>query len=194
MRISNGARIVLQLLLCIFLFGEVSTANAKTKLLPKPRPHFVDMTNPVNCLARAVYVEARGESDYGQLMVAYVIRYRTLLDLPGTGGRTLCKAIYAKAQVNGVSGKTWAPDDMFAWGVALAMADEVLSGRFDPVGELHYATFYLRPEKSSLRGKCWFENKLRPIAWVGNHLFYRQPLSYEQPRPSYDCYTNIAKR
>ncbi len=207
MSMCKGARIMLQLLLSMFLLSGASTAYAKAAPkakakhrptiavpLPKPRPHFVDMTVPLNCLARAVYVEARGEQDEGQLMVAYVIYYRTLLDLPGTGGRELCKAIYTKAQIDGIKGAVWAPDDERAWDVALAAADEVLYRGYDPGGELHYATHYLRAEQSGAKGKAWFDAKVKPIGCVGKHLFSRLPLPYETPSPSYACATQFANR
>jgi len=208
MSTSTGTRI-LSLLLCLFLFGGATAAQAKTskhamhraaphyRAVPLPKPRLlIDMSNPRNCLARAVYVEARGEPLDGQLMVGYVIRYRTLLDSPGFGGRVICKAIYAKAQIDGIKGKAWAPGELNAWQVALAVAGEVMSGRFVPAGELRYATHYLRPEKSGVAGKCWFESTLKPIAWVGNHLFYREPLPYEKHalHPSFDCSQQVAKR
>lgn len=161
--------------------------------MPRPRPLVVTLDSPMKCLAGVVYTEARSESDEGQLMVAFVAYMRALLDLPGTGGPTICGVAFAERQFDGVKARTFVAHEPAAWNRALLVAYVVVTKRFVPKGEIRYATHYLVPEKSGEAGRCWFERTLVPIAFVGAHRFYRMPLHYEKPQPSKQCAPNAAR-
>lgn len=143
-------------------------------------PHF--------CLAHVIYEEARGESDEGQLHVGFVTKIRSWHDRPDWGGKTICGVAGHYTVVNGVKRaqyqgfkdlSTWVPRDQRAWKKAQHLAGVVLRGEFVPKGELRYATYYLSRETSSLKGRCWFDRDLIPIARIGAHFFYREPLPAE---------------
>ncbi len=165
---------------------SVSLADAKIPL-PRPRPLIVTFDSFRNCLAAIVYTESRGESKSGQLQVGFVARQRALLNLPGFGGPTMCGVALAPGQFDGIKGTAFVPGDKVAWAGSLNVVDEIVEERFVPQGEMRYATHYLVLETSSLGGRCWFERNLKPIDWLDKHLFYREPLHYETPRPSIDC-------
>jgi spore germination cell wall hydrolase CwlJ-like protein len=134
-----------------------------------------------------VYTEARGESDEGQHTVAYVAYMRALLDLPGYGGPTPCGVALANKQFDGIRGTAFVPKEPLAWQKALIVAHMVLTKRFVPEGELRFATYYLAPKDASKTGWCWFKRNLIPIGWVGQHLFYREPLRYERGMLATHC-------
>lgn len=151
------------------------------------------------CLARVIYVEARGESNEGQKLVAYVAMLRAKRGLKAEGGATICGVINKKSvrtvtvdtgkklvshtvvrrQFSGIKGNN-EPKDMRAWVKAWANALEVLEGRFVPEGDLRFATHYIEPTSASAEGRCWFKRNLIAINWEGNHLFYREPTQKEK--------------
>lgn len=165
-----------------------ATAAHASVPLPKPRPIVVAEWSGELCLARVIYEEARGESWEGQLTVAFVTKMRARLDRPDWGGRTLCGVAGHFRVVNGEKTRQysgvkdlgkWMPADKQAWARAIVAAQIVLRGEYVPPGELRYATYYLVPKDSGLKGRCWFDRELIPIAKVGRHLFYREPLPEE---------------
>lgn len=137
----------------------------------------------IRCLRDAVYTEARGEDDYGQRMVAWVVAGRALDNLPHFGGGTICKVVYAthrnkKGQlVSQFSGPTHhpvkVPDDDPVLRRAEYNARRVLLGSWQPKEELREARYYQRPEHADRARSAWFK-KLQAIHWVGNHIFYRE--------------------
>lgn len=127
----------------------------------------------LTCLAFNVYFEARGESVAGQYAVAEVTMNRVA---SGRYGDSVCSVVHQKnwdpLRQRYVSGFSWNELDdrpsledktyRQAWDVAEA----VYYGRYTPqlAGALHYHAVYIKP--SWARGQ-------KPIAQIGQHLFYK---------------------
>lgn len=123
-----------------------------------------------NCLARAVYFEARSESDMGQLAVAKVILNRVKspkfpksicgVVYQGSGTRNSCQFSFA------CDGQ---PDDVKqpgAWDQAKKIAQRAIAG--DPAvammgGATNYHADYVKPK--------WSKN-MRRLTKIGHHIFY----------------------
>ena len=125
-----------------------------------------------NCLARAVYFEARSESELGQLAVAKVILNRVKdpeypksicgVVYQGSGRRNSCQFSFA---CDGL------PDDVrsaAAWSNAKRIAQMAISGdaKVAAVGSAtNYHADYVRP--------AWAKNMKRLIK-IGRHVFYEE--------------------
>lgn len=175
-------------------------AKSPVRVLVTAFPGMYDYTHEEHaCLARVIYVEARGESNEGQKLVAYVAMLRAKRGLKSEGGSTICGVINKKSvrtvtvdtgkklvtrtvvrrQFSGIKGAS-EHKEMRAWVKAWANALDVLEGRFVPDGDLRYATHYIEPTSASAEGRCWFKRNLIAINWEGNHLFYREPTQKEK--------------
>lgn len=131
------------------------------------RPH-----DAKDCLATAVYFEARGESTKGQKAVAEVVLTRTR-----TPGRptTVCGVVYEGAELptgcqfsftcDGVADTV---HDAAAWARALNIATTVMRthDRANPVahGATYYHAKYVMPD--------WAWHMVK-VARIGTHIFYR---------------------
>ena len=127
----------------------------------------------LDCLARNVYFEARGEPVAGMHAVAEVTMNRRASRLyPGS----VCDVVYQKNwdPLRGrlVGAFSWtefealpAPDGE-AWERALEVADAVYYRRVSPTlqGALHFHASHIKPE--------WAKEK-KLVARIGRHLFYR---------------------
>jgi spore germination cell wall hydrolase CwlJ-like protein len=127
----------------------------------------------LQCLAENIYFEARGEPLAGQYAVAEVTLNRTrALNFP----HTICKVVHETrwdpSRHRHVADFSWvelgaqSPEDGPAWRQALAVAGAAYDDLHEPVvpGALFYHATNVRPGWS--RGR-------RPIATIGNHIFYR---------------------
>lgn len=123
-----------------------------------------------NCLARAVYFEARSESDLGQLAVAKVILNRVKSpDYP----KTICGVVYQGSAVRNSCQFSFAcdglPDDVKspeAWARAKMIAQRAINN--DPaVAMLGTATNY----HASYVNPRWAKN-MRRLTRIGRHIFY----------------------
>lgn len=116
----------------------------------------------LQCLARNVYYEARGESIAGQYAVAEVTMNRKAsLGYP----KTVCEVVYQKDAFSWTALQVEAPAGE-AWQRALKVAQDVYYGRRHPElhGVLHYHATYVQPD--------WSREKER-VARIGRHVFYR---------------------
>ncbi len=116
----------------------------------------------MECLARAVYWEAKGERLEGQLAVAEVILNR--VD-DGRFGRDVCAVVTAPRQFSFVRGGAIpTPNDAAALATARAIARIAVERHWTPVvGEAtHFHAARVNPG--------W---RLTRVAQVGNHVFYR---------------------
>ena len=115
------------------------------------------------CLASAVYWESKGEPLAGQLAVAEVIINRAA---SGRFAPTLCGVITQRSQFSFVRGGRIPapPRTAAAWRTAVAVAHIALDDKADsPVSTaLFFHANYVSPG--------W---RLRRLASVGNHIFYR---------------------
>ncbi|MGV8831674.1 MAG: cell wall hydrolase [Devosia sp.] len=128
-----------------------------------------------NCLAQAIYHEARGESAAGQLAVANVIVNRARSSkFPST----LCGVVYQNAEKGyhrcqftfACDGRTDAPGERSAWARSAALAQTVYAefATGEAVGAiprsaLYYHTTNVRPN---------WANTYNAVAQIGAHIFY----------------------
>jgi len=123
-----------------------------------------------NCLARAVYFEARSESELGQLAVAKVILNRTKdPDYP----KTICGVVYQGSGSRNSCQFSFAcdglPDDVRqpgAWANSKRIAQKAMSGdqSVRAIGTAtNYHADYVNPK--------WSRN-MRRLIKIGHHIFY----------------------
>lgn len=127
----------------------------------------------LNCLAQAVYFEARGEPFEGQVAVAYVILNRVKdkrypdniceVVFQNEKRRNRCQFSFA------CDGRSDKPHEMAAWDTARRVAVGTL--KFDSsdvtARSTHYHAKYVTPR--------WAKH-LQPTLQVGSHIFYREDL------------------
>lgn len=128
-----------------------------------------------DCLAQAIYHEARGESEVGQLAVANVIVNRAR---SGKFPSTLCGVIYQNADKGyhrcqftfACDGRDDTPGERRAWARSAALAEDVYAefALGDAVGAvpgsaLYYHTTNVRPN---------WANTYSAVAQIGSHIFY----------------------
>jgi N-acetylmuramoyl-L-alanine amidase len=116
-----------------------------------------------NCLATAVYFEAKGEPTRGQLAVAQVILNRTR---SGRFASTVCGVVKQRGQFSFVRGGRLpaAPHGSAAWHKAVSIARKVLDGSAERVAA-NALFFHARSVSVG-----WHAVR---VAQIGNHLFYR---------------------
>jgi len=123
------------------------------------------------CLANAIYFEARGEVERGQMAVAQVVLNRAFSGYyPGN----VCDVIYQNAHRHLACQFTFACDnhrdvvrEPEAWETATRIARDALDGKFwlPEVGKAtHYHATYVRP---------WWVRTMTKHTKLGIHVFYR---------------------
>jgi N-acetylmuramoyl-L-alanine amidase len=121
-----------------------------------------EMTESLRCLATAVYWESKGEPLDGQLAVAQVILNRVE---DGRFGPSICAVVKAPKQFSFVRGGALpAPVAKEQWKTAQAIATIALADAWQEIAPdaTHFHATRVSPG--------W---KLRRVASVGNHVFYR---------------------
>lgn len=116
----------------------------------------------IECLARNVYHEARGESLEGQIAVAQVTVNRVH---SSKFQNTVCGVVYAHRQFSWTLDKRKKVKDSKAWQASLSIARAVLtqSVKLPNFEALYFHTHQVRPR--------WNRDK-RIVAVIGNHIFY----------------------
>lgn len=139
-------------LAALFIVLPVNSGEQKYKFGPIPHK------KEVECLAQAIYHEARGEPEKGKFAVAHVVVNRAKsMRFPST----ICKVVYQPGQFSWTSDKSLRPR---VDSTALAIAKLVLAG-FSPIPEFAATHFHNRTVKPG-----W---KLKKLAIIGNHVFYK---------------------
>ena len=127
----------------------------------------------LDCLARNIYYEPRGESRSGQYAVAEVTMNRKASRL---FPRSVCEVVYQKTwdpiRKRQVAAFSWTEFGTMPeprgeeWQRAQQVASAVYYNRYQPQlqGGLYFHATYIRPE--------WAKEKRR-IARIGRHVFYR---------------------
>jgi spore germination cell wall hydrolase CwlJ-like protein len=116
-----------------------------------------------DCLATAVYFEAKGEPTRGQLAVAEVILNRTR---SGRFPSSICGVVKQRGQFSFVHGSRLpsVPRGSAAWHKALSVSRTAIGGSGEPVA--HHALFF------HARGVAAGWHAAR-VAQIGNQVFYR---------------------
>jgi len=116
----------------------------------------------IECLARNIYHEARGESLEGQLAVAQVTLNR--VQSPRYHS-SVCGVVYAHRQFSWTLDKHKRVRDAKAWRAALDISRAVLTKSIDlsEFSATHFHTTAIKP--------YWTKTKTR-VAVIGNHVFY----------------------
>lgn len=116
----------------------------------------------IECLAKNIYMEARGEPLEGQIAVAQVTVNRVE---SGKFQSSICKAVYADRQFSWTIGKPKKVKDIKAWEASVAIATAVLtkSIHLPDFKALYFHTKQVKPR--------WNRSK-RVVAVIGNHIFY----------------------
>jgi len=117
----------------------------------------------LDCLARNVYYEARGESAAGQYAVAEVTMNRKASPFYP---KTVCEVVYQREAFSWTALVNLETPAGTAWKRAQKVADEVYYQRRPPAmsGVLHFHAVYVQPDWSKER---------RRVARIGRHVFYR---------------------
>jgi spore germination cell wall hydrolase CwlJ-like protein len=164
----------------------VSTSVRDSRALAALRPfqpaalsEAARVTRESECLAQAIYYEARGESYDGQMAVAEVIVNRTRSSVYPS---TVCGVVYQGAErVTGCQ-FTFTCDGSLdqrprgeAWMRSKALATEVMMGFARPV--THRATHYHTTEVAPV-----WSSSLVETTRIGAHIFYRFPTRAEKRR------------
>jgi spore germination cell wall hydrolase CwlJ-like protein len=117
----------------------------------------------LDCLARNVYYEARGEPSAGQYAVAEVTMNRKASP---RYPKTVCEVVYQKEAFSWTELGVLEPPAGEAWLRAVKVAEEVYYQRRPPTmhGVTHFHATYVRPD--------WSKERQR-VARIGRHIFYR---------------------
>lgn len=119
-------------------------------------------TTDIDCLARNIYHEARGESIEGQLAVAQVTVNRVR---SGKFQPTVCGVVHAHRQFSWTLDKRKKIKDSKAWQASMVIARAVLTQgvRLPNFEALYFHTHKVKPR--------WNRSK-QVVAVIGNHIFY----------------------
>jgi spore germination cell wall hydrolase CwlJ-like protein len=117
----------------------------------------------LECLARNVYYESRGEPLVGQYAVAEVTMNRVASSL---FPESVCAVVHAPAAFSWTRAKSLAEPDGYEWWRAQAVANSVYDDYESPYvdGALFFHATYVSPRWARTR---------RPVAQIGRHRFYQ---------------------
>lgn len=144
----------------------------------KTPPTLADLESELDCLARNVYFEARGEPDQGKAAVAHVVMNRAA---SGSFPNTACAVVRQggakvrhKCQFSWwCDGRSDQPSDGPAWATSQEIAEKVYWGDSDDptAGALWYHAVAVKPvwRKALVRGPQ-----------IGDHIFYVAPADQTQ--------------
>ncbi|MDP1699450.1 MAG: cell wall hydrolase [Aestuariivirga sp.] len=125
-----------------------------------------------SCLARAIYFEARSESELGQLAVATVILNRARAE---NYPSSICGVVYQGAsRLNACQfsfacdGQSDLPQDRRAWEAALAVTAMALSDD-QPTWSVAAATYYHADYVTP-----YWSKSMNRLTKIGRHIFYSQ--------------------
>lgn len=116
----------------------------------------------VECLAKNIYHEARGESLAGKIAVAQVTVNRVH---SRQFQNTICSVVYAPSQFSWTLDKRKRVRDQQAWQASVSIARAVLT---QAVRLPHFPALYFHTPQVNPR---WNRDK-RVLARIGNHIFY----------------------
>jgi hypothetical protein len=156
------------------LRDRFSLALALTRSVVQPF-HFksadaglADHARDTQCLAQAVYYEARGESPSGQAAVAQVVLNRVRHP---AFPKTICGVVFQHVGDDcqfsfACNGAMRQPVDQASWRRATVVANRALSGAV--MAEVGAATHF-----QAVRSGAGWAGSLAKVAQIGEHIFYR---------------------
>lgn len=162
------------------LFGTPPGPTPEQEAVDKENPHWW-AANPLpvstlkakeqRCLAEAIYFEARGEPENGQVAVAQVVLNR--VKNPAYPN-TICKVVYQNKHKRNACQFSFACDRVRdrtsvkpAWDLAKKLSTEIISGKrwLKSVGaSTHYHATYVNPR---------WARKMKKLSKIGRHVFYK---------------------
>lgn len=152
--------------------GEV-TGEGKRPMTPAERLGLAGASRVKHerCLTNAIYFEARGESERGQMAVAQVVLNRAF---SGYYPNNVCGVVYQNSHRHLACQFTFACDNVRdvvtepdAWEVAKRISRDTLDGKIwlPEIGKsTHYHAYWVRPS--------WV-NEMKKLDRLGVHTFYR---------------------
>lgn len=143
--------------------APVAPKAASLAALVSAQPQNVELSRELNCLAGAIYFEAKSESLAGQLAVGRVIVARSK---SGRFPDSYCGVVFQRSQFSFVHGSSMPaiPRASKQWKNAVAIAQIAHAGTWKSAAEgaLFFHAAYVSPG--------W---RLTRLARVDNHVFYR---------------------
>ncbi len=177
---------------------EAMAINAAIPIVATPNPRAtsvvvrartpLDQMRSLDCLAQAIYYEARSETEDGQRAVAQVVLNR--MRHP-TYPSTVCGVVYQGSERSTgcqfsftCDGSLAIPARGFAWDRARRLAAEALAGKvYASVGySTHYHTVAVLP---------YWASSLAKTAVIGAHIFYRWNSIWGQPAAFRQRYAGV---
>jgi len=145
----------------ILFFPNPSITSQKLQINYK---YVIPYTNQdLQCLAKNIYFEARGENTQGKLAVAQVTLNRVIYS--GDSRSTICGIVYQKNQFSWTKLPRLKIKNLQQWEESLHIANGILAGKlflanFDA---LYFHSSYVKPQ--------WRVTK-QYIRTIGKHIFY----------------------
>lgn len=137
------------------------STNVDMPARPKPET-VIAKAQDIECLAKNIYHEARGEPFHGQVAVALVTVNRVA---SGLFQNTVCKVVYAHRQFSWTLDKNKRVRDSKAWASAVEIATAVLSRQ---IYQPDFTAVYFHTKQVLPK---WAKTKTI-TARIGNHIFY----------------------
>jgi spore germination cell wall hydrolase CwlJ-like protein len=148
--------------------------DANHAWLNNPLPANAKSAKETKCLAEAIYFEARGEPENGQIAVAQVVLNR--VKNPAYP-KSICEVVYQNADKRDAcqfsfacDGQPETIDEPDAWKTAMAIAQKVVADddktmfMADVGAATHYHATYVRPD---------WAGEMQKAAKIGTHIFYK---------------------
>jgi spore germination cell wall hydrolase CwlJ-like protein len=124
-----------------------------------------EQNQELRCMTEALYYEARGEGERGQLAVGEVVLHRAK---SGRHPSTICGVVYEPYQFSFVKdGSKKRKKDQKAWSEAEVLAKRIVNGEVN-LTMTRRALFY---HEASIR-PYWVDGMVQ-TAQIGRHVFYR---------------------
>ena len=142
-------------------FDQIVITNTEVDRL-----QYIELSKQLNCLAENIYFEARGESNLGQMAVAWVTLNRVQdPNFPNT----ICEVVWEDGQFSWThDGKSDKPTDPIAWMDAQTTAWLVYNTQdeqFDPTdGATMFHANYVKPK---------WRKEYDQTSRIDNHVFYK---------------------
>jgi N-acetylmuramoyl-L-alanine amidase len=147
--------------LAVLSLGLASTLTLGTSTLAQPNLQRAKWAD-VECLAKNIYHEARGEGLAGKVAVAQVTVNRVK---SRQFQSTICGVVYAPSQFSWTLDKRKRVRDQRAWQASVEIARAVLT---QTVRLPHFPALYFHTPQVNPR---WNRDKT-VVARIGNHIFY----------------------